>query len=97
MKPVILSADGPSKVYLVPDRVADNLEEWCWTFCSIWLPSAPEAAKYRVNNGLCYNEDDFIEYLNAVEFPEEPSMLVEQADWNTPIPEIYAGCPRFDF
>ena len=97
MKQVILSADGPAKVYLVPDRVADNLEDWCFLFCSGWLPTAPEAAKYRVGGGLCYNEDDFIEYLNTVEFPDEPSTLVEEIAWETPIPEKYADCPRFNF
>ena len=97
MKQVILSADGPAKVYLVPDRVADNLEDWCFLFCSVWLPTAPKAARYRVGGGLCYNEDDFIEYLNTVEFPEEPSALIEEVAWEAPIPEKYANCPRFNF
>ena len=29
MKEIILSADGDSVVYLVPDVVADNLEKYC--------------------------------------------------------------------
>ena len=33
MKPVILSADGDSVVYTVPDAVADNLEAYCMEFC----------------------------------------------------------------
>ncbi len=37
MKEVILSADGDSIVYLVPDAVADNLEDYCLEFCSNWL------------------------------------------------------------
>ncbi len=81
----------------MPDRVADNLEDWCYLFCSVWLPTAPEAAKYRKDNVLCYNEDDFIEYLNTIEFPGELSVLVEQVDWNAPVPEKYADCPRFNF
>ena len=32
MKEVILSADGDSIVYLVPDKVADNLIEYCMEF-----------------------------------------------------------------
>lgn len=32
MKEVILSADGDSIVYLVPDEVADNLIEYCMEF-----------------------------------------------------------------
>jgi len=96
MKNIILSADGPEKVYSVPDRVADNLEDWCYLFCSVWLPTAPEAAKYRTGDCLCFDEDDFImEYLNRVEFPEEPSMCVERIDGL--IPEQYENCPRFNF
>ena len=33
MKEVILSADGDSILYLVPDEVADNLWEYCIDFC----------------------------------------------------------------
>lgn len=37
MKEIILSADGDSIVYLVPDAVADNLEKYCLEFCEVWL------------------------------------------------------------
>ena len=43
MKEVILSADGDSIVYLVPDAVADNLEDYCLEFCSNWLRNSPDA------------------------------------------------------
>ena len=64
MKNVIISADGDRMVYPVPDIVADNLDEYCIEFCDKWLRTSPHAKKYRVNGVLCYNERDFIEYLN---------------------------------
>lgn len=45
MKEVILSADGDSIVYLVPDAVADNLVDYCLEFCSNWLRNSPDAEK----------------------------------------------------
>ena len=65
MKEVILSADGDSVLYLVPDAVAGNLEEYCLKFCSDWLRNNPDAEKYRVGNAVCFTEADFIEYLNV--------------------------------
>ena len=59
MKEIILSADGDSVLYLVPDAVAENLEEYCLKFCSDWLWNSPEAEKYRVGNAVCYTEADF--------------------------------------
>ena len=56
MKKVILSADGDSIVYLVPDDVADNLEEYCLELCSNWLRYSPDAEKYRKEGVLCYTE-----------------------------------------
>lgn len=70
MKTVILSADGDSIVYLVPDAVADNVEEYCLEFCTKWLRNSPYAAKYRQDGILCYTDRDFIDYLNAYVFPE---------------------------
>ena len=64
MKNVIISADGDRMVYSVPNIVADNLTEYCIEFCHRWLRTSSHAKKYRINGGLCYNERDFIEYLN---------------------------------
>lgn len=61
MKEVILSADGDSILYLVPDVVAENLEEYCLEFCSNWLRNSPDAEKYRKGDILCYSESDFID------------------------------------
>ena len=43
MKKVILSSDGDSVLYLVPDVVADDLEAYCLEFCSNWLCHSPDA------------------------------------------------------
>ena len=64
MKYVLLSADNTPSVYLVPDIVADNLREYCIEFCGKWLWESPHAKEYRVGDGVCYNEQDFIKYLN---------------------------------
>ena len=47
MKDVILSADGDSRVYSVPDTVADNLEAYCLEFCNNWIWNSPHARKLR--------------------------------------------------
>ena len=100
MKNIVISADGDRKVYSVPDIVAENLREYCIEFCDRWLVTSPDAEKYRRNGGVCYDEDDFIEYLNTWLFPEEKSVLVENLGWiefNTALPEPYNDCPQFNF
>ena len=100
MKKVILSADGNSIVYLVPDDVADNLEEYCLEFCSNWLRYSPDAEKYRKDGILCYTERDFIDYLNAYVFPECESKIVENLGWTNlgdNLPERYKNYPYFNF
>lgn len=100
MKHVIISADGDRKVYAVPDIVADNLEQYCMEFCTKWLKTSPHAKKYRVRGGLCYNEEDFIEYLNTWVFPDQRSTLVENLGWidfRSQLPPPYTDCPKFNF
>lgn len=101
MKNVILSADGDSKVYSVPDAVADDLSKQCLYFCAKWLRLSPDAKKYRRSGGaVCYTEEDFIEYLNRWKYPDQPSALVENLGWverESDIPEQYRNCPRFNF
>lgn len=99
MKNIVLSADGEIKVYSVPEAVADYLYEYCMDFDK-WLWSSPDAKKYRTRHGVCYNEDDFIEYLNTWIFPEQKSVLVENLGWidfKSELPEPYTDCPRFNF
>ena len=97
MKHILLSADSMPSVYLVPDEVADNLREYCVNFCDKWLSKSPDAKKYRVHSVVCYNEKDFIEYLNKWIFPNQPSVFIEKLDSMNNIPEKYSGCKRFDF
>ncbi len=100
MKKIVISADGDRMVYAVPDIVADNLEAYCMEFCAHWLPTDPRAEKYRKNGGLCFNEADFIKYLNQWIFPDEPSEFVENLGWiefDATLPEPYQDCPEFNF
>lgn len=100
MKQAVISADGDRKVYAVPDIVADNLERYCMEFCGTWLWTSPHAEKYRINGVVCFNEEDFIAYLNQYLFPEEPSVLVEnlgRIGFDSPLPERYRGLPEFNF
>ena len=103
MKRVLLSADSEISVFSVPDRVADNLEQYCSEFCCNWLFESPEAAKYRVKmggmTGVCYSEKDFIEYLNQY-ICDETSALVTGLPGvygKDDLPEEYAGLPYFNF
>ncbi len=100
MKNVILSADGDSMLYSVPDAVAENLETYCMDFCTQWLWHSPDAQKYRTGHGLCYHEGDFIDYLNTYLFPEEKSVLVRNLGWTQlgeQLPEEYRALPSFNF
>lgn len=100
MKEVILSADGDSVVFSVPDVVAENLREYCMEFCDKWLHNSPDAAKYRINEGVCFTEADFIEYLNLYVFPEEKSVLVKNLGWTNgkkKLPDQYKYLPYFNF
>lgn len=101
MKNIILSADGDRMVYSVPDVVADNLNKYCIEFADKWLHTSPHAKKYRTKHGVCYNEADFIEYLNQWKFPNEKSVLIDNLGHmgidETPIPDQYKKCPVFNF
>ena len=99
MKNIALSADGDRKIYAVPDKAADHLEEYCTEFFP-WLWESPCAEEYRRDGVVWYNEDDFILWLNRYQFPEEPSTLVESLSGTgpgDPLPERYRDCPAFDF
>ena len=65
MKHIIISADGDSMVYLVPDEVADQLDKYCLSFCDTWLHTSPDAEPYRTGSIVSYDEKDFIKYLNT--------------------------------
>ena len=98
MKEIILSADGDCMLYSVPDEVADNLDKYCLEFCNEWLKTSPDATKYRKDNCLCYNESDFIDYLNDYVFPDKKSVFVKNIGWiNFARNEEYKHIPHFNF
>lgn len=86
-------------LYSVPDAVASSLDEYCMKFCAEWLWKSPHAEKYRRNvQGtvcVCYNEADFIAYLNQWVFPDAPSALLKNLGQN--IPKEYRNLPAFNF
>ena len=96
MKNIILSADGPMRVYSVPDKIADNLEGACWYFSAIWIFEEPQAERFLKNGVARYNDKDFIDYLNNWEMPEFQSVLVEEL-CGSEIPEQYKDCPSYSF
>ena len=103
MKNVLLSADNEISVFSVPDEVAEKLEQYCLEFCCNWLHKSPEAAKYRVKmgniTGVCYNENDFIDYLNQYVCDEQSNLVTTLIDIydNSTLPKEYVGLPYFNF
>ena len=100
MKEVIISADGDSVVYSVPYAVANDLRNYCITFCDKWMKSSPDAKKYRIKGGYCYNEADFIDYLNEYVFPDQKSTFVKNLGWTNlgnDLPVEYQNHPYFNF
>ena len=100
MKEIILSADGDSVMYLVPDEVANNLKKYCIEFCDVWIRKSPHAKRYRTGRGVCYNEEDFIDYLNKYIFPSQKSVFVKSLGWTDlgkKLPSEYQGYPYFNF
>ena len=100
MKEIILSADGDSIVYLVPDEVADNLEKYCIEFCEEWIWTSPEAKRYRTQDGVCYGEADFMDYLNEYIFPMQKSVFVKNLGWTDlgdKLPLEYQHHPYLNF
>ena len=68
-------------------------------FCAEWLWKSPYAEKYRRKlHGticVCYNEEDFIAYLNQWVFPNERSVLLKNL--GKAIPRGYQYFPAFNF
>jgi len=86
MKHIILSADSECGLYLVPDEVVDNLPKYIGDFRD-WMVNAPEASKYRQDECLCFDERDFIDYLNNRVFPETPSVFIKNISWEDVLEE----------
>lgn len=101
MKEIILSSDGLCRIYSVPDEVADDLDRYCTDFDE-WIWENPNGDKllqeFDDGYGACYDETDFIDYLNEWIFPEKPSVLIKETDFYCDeIPEEYRSLPRFNF
>ena len=97
MKEVILSADGPCSIYLVPAEVADHLRAYCMEFCNDWLPHSADAEKYRMHGGLSYDETAFIDYLNRCKFPDCPSKFVRSLPSGINPRRDFLEIPWFNF
>ena len=103
MKRILLSADSEISVFIVPDEVADNLEQYCSEFCCHWLHESPDAEKYREKMGnmivICYSEKDFIDYLNQYICDENSTLVTTLSGvYNQKqLPDEYAGLPYFNF
>ena len=104
MKHVILSHDSKALLYLVPDEVAERLEDYCMEFACRWLWEDTNVQKLlqEVGGVTCavYGAPDFIDYLNRWVFPQEPSSLVRELDfygYEEVFPEEYRQYPRFNF
>jgi len=100
MKHLILSADNTPSLYLVPEDVTNNLDKHLKKFWE-WMQTNPNAEKYRIDCGnfisICYNESDFIQYLNTWIFPDQPAQLIEAFDEYMDIPEKYKHIQWFNF
>ena len=69
-------------------------------FCDKWMKTSPNAKKYKIKGGYCYNEADFIDYLNEYAFPEEKSVFVKNLGWTDlgrNLPAEYKDHPYFNF
>ena len=100
MKEIIISADGDSVVYLVPDAVANDLRKYCIHFCGQWMETSPHAEKDKINGVHCFNEADFIDYLNEFVFPEQKSVFVKNLGWTDlgkNLPAEYSDHPYYNF
>lgn len=97
MKRIILSNDGDSVIYSVPDIVAENLGKYCLKFSNRLYNNKPK--KYWINGAMCFGTDDFIAYLNDL-FPNEQSKFLLNIGWTNldeNIPEKYKDLPYFNF
>ena len=73
MKEVILSHDSEAMIYLVPAKVAADLDKYCWDFAANWVWHGPENSKFLKqfgdsHLGAVFGASDFIDYLNKWAF-----------------------------
>lgn len=66
----------------------------------ILVGNEKNAEKYKIKNVYCYNEADFIDYLNEYVFPEKKSVFVKNLGWTDfgrNLPVEYKDHPYFNF
>ncbi len=86
MKKVLLGGVYSCNVYLVPNEVADNLDDYCMEYCEWLRGTSPEAERLRKKYPPFPGDERFVKvYLNKVKFPQYESKLVEEL-------EIVGGC-----
>ena len=102
MKHLILSADGDRMVYLVPDDVSDHTDKYVRLFYN-WMKESKQAKNLRRKMGsgigYCFNEQDFVDWLNHHKFRDTPCVFVENLGFINPrrFPDEYKNCPWFNF
>lgn len=100
MKNVLLSNDGDLFLYSVPDEVADHLSDYCLEFCDHWIWETPGGLHFlRTFQGTTiavYDLFDFIDYLNLLIFPDQPSKLLGRFPSDN-VPVEYKDYPYFNF
>ena len=64
------------------------------------MKRSPNDKKFKINGIWCFNETDFIDYLNEVAFPEQKSILIKNLGWTElgkNLPPEYKNHPYFNF
>ena len=101
MKEVILSADGDLSLYSVPAEVADNLATVANEFALNYVWRGEKSGRflelYEDRYVAVYDEEDFIEYLNTVLYPQKLSHKIKTIYDFDCVAEEYAKIPRYNF
>lgn len=91
MKEIMISADSPISIYLVPDEVAENLREYCMEFLDELYTFSNNRELEIIDNehqpsdqeeAVQYDETGFIYWLNEKKFPNQKSSLVRTMTWD---------------
>lgn len=98
MKNILLSADGEVFVYSVSEEVVNNLEKYLNDFMNWMQNGKEETKKFRICGALCYDQSDFIEYINNV--LGKKAVEVENLGWidsKEEIPDKYKELIWYNF
>ena len=89
---ILLSADNYPSVYLAPQKLVDNFHKYVNRFDE-WLVKSPNASDLRTIEGHCFDESDFVRYLNTEVFIETPLVFFEKIESL----DKYENCFNFNF